>query len=268
MKKNFNSYFFLFLLFILTLLFEGLYYHYYYKISLIFEIIPFKNQSGYNSFIWNENGIVEILQSIFLLFSIFLWFLFMKNNKKNIKDQKIFIYLYFLGLSYFFFEEISWGQHIFNWETPKFISDINQQNETNFHNTSNLLNELPRHLLFIWCSFSFLLLRVLSKYNYLKSIQYFILPSENLKKISFVILFFYIPNFIVDRFDLYPGHPAANPTDTTINTILDIITFNFIRLSELHELLYCYYILVHSYYLNKIKDIKLKTSLDRNSKTK
>ena len=77
------------------------------------------------------------------------------------------------------------------------------------------------------------------------------MPNPHLIKISIVILFFYLPHFIVDRFDLYPGHPASNPLDSNINTILDIITFNFIRLSELHELLYTYYIVNHSYFLYK-----------------
>jgi hypothetical protein len=31
-------------------------------------------------------------------------------------------------------EEISWGQHIFHWETSSGMAQINAQNETNFHN--------------------------------------------------------------------------------------------------------------------------------------
>ena len=39
-----------------------------------------------------------------------------------------------------FFEEISWGQHIFRWQTPSFFSNLNHQNETNIHNISSLFN--------------------------------------------------------------------------------------------------------------------------------
>jgi hypothetical protein len=31
-------------------------------------------------------------------------------------------------------EEISWGQRIFNWETPSWIASVNVQRETNIHN--------------------------------------------------------------------------------------------------------------------------------------
>ncbi len=44
-------------------------------------------------------------------------------------------------------EEISWGQHLFHWATPGFWSGINDQNETNLHNTSSWLDQKPRLLL-------------------------------------------------------------------------------------------------------------------------
>jgi len=33
-----------------------------------------------------------------------------------------------------FAEETSWGQHLFGFETPRFLHDLNAQNETNLHN--------------------------------------------------------------------------------------------------------------------------------------
>lgn len=44
-------------------------------------------------------------------------------------------------------EEISWGQHFFNWETPESWAAINDQNETNFHNISEWLDQKPKLLL-------------------------------------------------------------------------------------------------------------------------
>ena len=76
------------------------------------------------------------------------------------KIVKTFIIIYFLGILYFFLEEISWGQHFFGWQTPEFFSNINHQNETNIHNTSSLFNELPRNLLLIWCSLSFVFVKL------------------------------------------------------------------------------------------------------------
>ena len=37
---------------------------------------------------------------------------------------------------------------------------INHQNETNLHNTSSVFNELPRNLLLIWCSLSFIFVKI------------------------------------------------------------------------------------------------------------
>ncbi len=52
-------------------------------------------------------------------------------------------------------EEASWGQHYFEWATPDTWQGVNDQQETNLHNVSNLLDQLPRGILlagiFITC---------------------------------------------------------------------------------------------------------------------
>jgi len=239
-----------FIILVFILLIEGLIHHYYYFISSSINFLEFRNQSGHNKLIWDENGFVEILQVIFLLFSIIFFFKYLKNSiQTTFKENKYIAYLYLISLLYYFFEEISWGQHIFGWETPDFFIEINSQNETNIHNTSSLLNELPRNLLFIWCAFSFLFTKYSKFLNY--ELKFFIFPNKNLKFISFLILFFFLPDFFVDKFDLTPGHPAQDKVDIILNTFFDILTFNFIRLSELLELLFNYYILSHAYYLSR-----------------
>lgn len=44
-------------------------------------------------------------------------------------------------------EEMSWGQHILSWNTPEYWAAVNDQNETNLHNTSAWLDQKPRILL-------------------------------------------------------------------------------------------------------------------------
>jgi hypothetical protein len=44
-------------------------------------------------------------------------------------------------------EEMSWGQTILKWHTPEFWQGINNQQETNLHNTSKWLNQKPRIVL-------------------------------------------------------------------------------------------------------------------------
>ena len=79
MSKNFSFFNFKsnlrnFIILIVILLIEGLIHHYYYFISSSINFLEFKNQSGHNKLIWDENGFVEILQVIFLLFSIIFFF--------------------------------------------------------------------------------------------------------------------------------------------------------------------------------------------------
>lgn len=49
-----------------------------------------------------------------------------------------------LGSIYFCGEEASWGQHWLGWETPEAMGNLNDQGETNLHNTSSWLDQKPR----------------------------------------------------------------------------------------------------------------------------
>jgi len=214
-------------------------------------------QGGPNPLIWNENRIVEILQVLFLFISIIFFSFFLLNFEKLKLSNfyKLLLIFYFFGITYFFFEEISWGQHLFGWKMLNFFNTFNTQNENNFHNISNLLNELPRSFLTIWCALSFILFEFIKKEtNPLSKISFFVLPNKNLKKISLIIIITFLPDFIVDKLNLHPGHPIYNSeiyplTSIAPHEVFDLLTFNFVKLSELHELLFCFYILTHSYYL-------------------
>ena len=245
---KFTTIYKIFIFFLFFLLLEGFFHFYYYIISQNLHLLNYRNQTGYNTIIWSENGLVEFLQIFFLIISIIFLTIFLK--KKFLKMNfylKIFMTLYCLGILYYFFEEISWGQHIFGWHTPEIFSKINKQNETNIHNISSIFNELPRNLLLIWCTLSFFFFRFLKpKYPNFSKIIY---PSLNLKFISILILVFFVPDLIIDKLDLAPGHPAKNETEIFLNNLFEIISFNFVRLSELQELFFNFYIVCHSYYL-------------------
>jgi len=52
-----------------------------------------------------------------------------------------------LGVMFFFVagEEISWGQHLFGWQTPDWMAELNKQRETNLHNMAErALDQKPR----------------------------------------------------------------------------------------------------------------------------
>ena len=233
---------------ILLFLIEGLYFYYYYSISRFFTFLDHRYQTGFNNIVWSENGVVEMFQLILLLFSIVLIFNTFKFCK--IKGIKFVLSIYILGLIFYFFEEMSWGQHFFNWNTPEFLEKINNQNETNLHNINNLFNQLPRNLVLIWCSFSFLLIKL--NFRKLDSflLKEFILPNNNLKYISYLLIFFLLPNLIISNLEFLEfGDREVTSYEKLLKNLSTLVSFNFVRLSELHELIIDYYIISHSYYL-------------------
>ena len=274
-----NNFHYCFIFLILFLLLEGIYSFYYYKISFYLKFIDYKYSSTISTFIWNENGLVENIQIFFLLLTIYNFIIFIK--KKTIYNaSKLFIYfilIYFVGLSYYFFEEISWGQHFLNWETPNFLYKLNHQGETNLHNISNLFNELPRTLLLIWCSLSFIFVKKFYEY---KNFSLFIFPSPDLRKISYLIILVVLPDLFLKKFGLYIDpppqciSPCFDPDGRTVNCVSpcysfafpveyfeafeihSFVTFDFVKLSEFQELLFNYYILIHSFYIKKMKVIR------------
>lgn len=96
----------------------------------------------------SEAGLHESLQTLVLFLAIvvagrLLWVM-------DGKAQKWFagwIGLAFVCLIYVFLEENSYGQHVFNWNTPEYWARINDQQETNLHNTSSWLDQKPRLIL-------------------------------------------------------------------------------------------------------------------------
>jgi len=87
-----------------------------------------------------EDGVVETCSVVcYFLSACFLFYLFFRS--KSIKEKYPFrnrrnYFFLLIGLFFFFCvgEEISWGQRIFNIETPDWLKLINRQNEINFHN--------------------------------------------------------------------------------------------------------------------------------------
>lgn len=117
----------------------------------------------------SENGTHELLQAFILGmgFLMALWVL-PKVDWARQKLVGLAVVIAALGCLYITGEEISWGQHIADWSTPEFWASVNDQNETNLHNTSDWLDQKPRLLLFVGIVFSGLLIPFLkSKFPHL-----------------------------------------------------------------------------------------------------
>lgn len=261
--NNFKIQFRIFILLTIILLIEGFFYHYSYKLTylcphnFIFSQEcnnPLFNpmRSGYNPIIWNENRIIETLQCIFLFLTIIYLIKIIYLNKKT-KDKFFYLLLilYLASILYFFFEEISWGQHVFNWESNSFFKKYNNQGETNFHNISNLFDQLPRALLSLWCGLSIFVFKFMKNFNIKNNYLLLILPNKNLKYISYLTLVFIIPDFIIDKFGFHPGYSDIHTININITEIYDFFSFNFIRLSEFQELIFAFYLLNHSYFMKQ-----------------
>jgi len=250
-KLSFEKCFIVFLLASLILFIESFLHYYSALIGYVFNYLgPFNyygSKVGYNIYIWGENGVVENFQILFLAFSIYLFFNFISNSSYTVK-QNIFCYLYLLGIVYFFLEEISYGQHLFKWESSEFFILKNNQKETNLHNISNLFDQLPRALLSCWLVMPIIISRYFLKYN--NFITNFILPFSQLKAISIFFLVIFLPNLIAQKFSLYPAYVTHSQSIQSTD-IFDFFTFNYIKLSEYIELIFCFYIFSHSMFLTK-----------------
>ena len=91
-----------------------------------------------------EAGVLENLQAAILLVCLIiagrLW-------RWSAGGLKVWLGLIAVALFLILGEEISWGQHVFGWSTPGWFARHNVQDETNLHNSSWLLNQLPRNVL-------------------------------------------------------------------------------------------------------------------------
>ena len=114
---------------------------------------------------WSENGFIEYLQVVLLILAICLLFSARKFFYDNNKRIYYLIIIKIVGLTYFLGEEISWGQHIFKWESPDFFMNLNNQKETNFHNISNFFDQLPRSIVLLWCCFSIIAIKFVNKFR-------------------------------------------------------------------------------------------------------
>jgi hypothetical protein len=70
-------------------------------------------------------------------------------KKNSWGKETLIIALFSIGCFFISLEEISYGQNIFNWQTPSLFIEYNLQQETNFHNSKGL----NIHLLFMSVGF-------------------------------------------------------------------------------------------------------------------
>lgn len=114
-----------------------------------------------------EDQLIETLQFFVVIFSAGLAFLLALLHQKQ-KNTFYFLFYLFGGLVLLFVagDEISWGQRIFNFQTPELIlQHADSQNEVSIHNTQGIVQYLGQIYLFIgaYGSFSFIIYEILKR---------------------------------------------------------------------------------------------------------
>lgn len=94
----------------------------------------------------HELGLLETLQNVFLLSALVA----MIAAQRFADSKRLRAWLIFIAIGTFWLlgEETSWGQHYFSWETGGWFAQINDQGETNIHNTADgWFDQKPRAIL-------------------------------------------------------------------------------------------------------------------------
>ncbi len=104
--------------------------------------------AAYEAWVAGERGVLEFLHVVIPLASLALALRMLTMPEVRGRwPLWLWLGLAALGSLYVAGEEASWGQHYFGWVTPETWQAVNDQGETNLHNTSSWLDQKPRSLL-------------------------------------------------------------------------------------------------------------------------
>ena len=180
------------------------------------------SSSVYNLFV-EEDGIIEYSTAVLLL-SVSIYFINkLLKKSKVISSKNIGIILFSIIFFFGFGEEISWGQRIFNVETPLFFSENNLQSETNIHNLMIGGVKLNKLIFTNGLFFIFLFYFLAGPYLYTK--------SNNVKS-------------IINRFSIVI--PKYSQSIIFICSTIIIYIFDHDRISEIWECLFAFTMLITS----------------------
>ncbi len=197
-------------------------------VQLILEV-TFDGQTL--SKIHSENGPHETLQFIIMAVGVVFSVKALFSKAVNSYFLKFWFFLATCGCLYVAGEEVSWGQHIWDWATPQYWNQMNDQGETNLHNTSSWLDQKPRLVLQIGIIFGALIYPILKKKNIfeLPSNLDFIMPSP---KLAVIALFVLVPQIIEKIFEIF-----------------DVVIFA--RFSEVQEIYIFYFVVLYVFILHR-----------------
>lgn len=171
---------------------------------LVFNLLNIYQPESFK-FLIQEDGFLESFQFI-LYFSAsvtsFLTAIFMMGKKKRM--YSLLFFLLAVGLFFIAGEEISWGQRIFQIQTPEALMRINVQKETTIHNISFFQSKLDYvyMLIGLWGCLAWVIVKKFLPKLFKQ--YYLIFPTPLLFFYFFAILRFYFLNkFVTFYYQLF-----------------------------------------------------------------
>lgn len=117
-------------------------------LAIVLALIPVLDYGTHRRWFSMENSLTELATAaIALSASLFALWLFARRTRFRAPWAGAWFMLAALGCFYIAGEEISWGQHFLDWESPEVFAIHNKQGETNIHNMHHVLGRLPKALL-------------------------------------------------------------------------------------------------------------------------
>jgi len=185
----------------------------------------------HDTFFAGELGFIELATPLMLVPAIISGFVIFINREKLVTQQLAYwILLVTLACIYIAGEEISWGQQLVGWGTPEWVKEVNDQHETNLHNTSSWFDQKPRVLLEIFVLVGGIFLPIKRKLQGINlprdSWQYWLYPTMVCLPAAILAIFSRMPERIKNLFDMS-------------EYIVDI------RTSEIQELYFAIFLMIY-----------------------
>ncbi len=185
----------------------------------------------HDNFFAGELGVIELATPVMLVPAIIGGILIFINREKLVTKQLgYWILLITIACFYIAGEEISWGQQLFGWGTPEWVKEVNDQHETNLHNTSSWFDQKPRLLLEIFVLVGGIFLPIKRKLQGVnlprERWQYWLCPTIVCLPAAILAILSRMPERIISLFDL---------SGTVIN----------VRYSEVQELYFAMFLMMY-----------------------
>lgn len=159
----------------------------------IISSATFEDRELFKRIFLSETGFIEILGEAVMLPAIFFAVLCGKMFfKAKLPVAGSLLFVYALGCVFILGEELSWGQHIFQWQTPEFFMENNKSKETNLHNISGFHRGTFKWILVGGMAFGGIILPLITmamKKNFRPIVHWFIwmLPTRVCMPIAILI---------------------------------------------------------------------------------